>query len=97
MIYHVTRHSATGLAGSDNRESNETEEGRAASSTTEAILAFPLTENLEPVVKSQNMVAFLPVRQGDFKVRSLLTATRKAVLICEPQFIIQTDFNTSST
>lgn len=96
LIYHVTRHSATGLAGSDNRESQETEEGRAASSTAEVILAFPLTENFEPVVESQHMFAFLPVRQGDFKVKSPLTATRKAVLIREPQFIIQADFDTSA-
>lgn len=69
-IYHVTKHSATGLAGSNNREAQETEEGRVASSTAEVVLAFPLSEDFEPVVEFQHVFAFLPVRQGDFKVGS---------------------------
>ncbi|SPN99278.1 uncharacterized protein DNG_02315 [Cephalotrichum gorgonifer] len=65
-IYHVTRHTAIGIAKSDNRK-NLTEADGEASSTAEIVLAFPLTATLEPLVKPQHLFAFLPVREGNFK------------------------------
>ncbi|KAK3331475.1 hypothetical protein B0H66DRAFT_487633 [Apodospora peruviana] len=64
--YHVTRHTATNLSPSDNRELPDTEEGRRASSSAEVVLAFPLTEDAEPLCEKQQVYAFLPVRQTNF-------------------------------
>ncbi|KAK5994783.1 Protein NO VEIN-like protein [Cladobotryum mycophilum] len=65
-IYHVTKHTATGLSKSDNREVPETDEARRTSSRAEVILAFPLTSDLKPVVANQDIFAFLPVRESNF-------------------------------
>lgn len=63
--YHVTKHTATGLAKSDNRD------GKIAvdiASKAEIVLAFQLTANSEPVDKKQQIFAFLPIRESDFRV-----------------------------
>ncbi|KAM7185751.1 hypothetical protein V8F20_011688 [Naviculisporaceae sp. PSN 640] len=59
--YHVTRHTASNLPPSNNRETSETE-----SATAEVVLAFPLTEEFIPLIEKQQVFAFLPVRMSDF-------------------------------
>lgn len=63
--YHVTKHTATGLARSDNRHEKIAAD---IASTAEVVLAFQLTENSEPVDKKQQLFAFLPLRNSDFRV-----------------------------
>ncbi|EEY19489.1 conserved hypothetical protein [Verticillium alfalfae VaMs.102] len=58
--YHVTRHMATNLSKSDNRDSaNNTE--------AEVVLAFPLTSDSQPLIEQQEIFAFLPIRESNFK------------------------------
>lgn len=70
QIYHITKHTATGLARSDNRELPDTNEARRIYSTAEVVLAFPLTITSKPLVtrKKQDLFAFLPLRKSDYKV-----------------------------
>lgn len=72
--YHVTRHMATDLARSDNREPPDTEEARRASSRAEVVLAFPLTSDAKPLIEQQDIFAFLPVRESSFKVSCIASA-----------------------
>ncbi|KAM0521538.1 hypothetical protein ACHAPW_006335 [Verticillium nonalfalfae] len=63
--YHVTRHMATNLSKSDNRDSaNNTE--------AEVVLAFPLTSDSQPLIEQQEIFAFLPIRESNFKFTSVL-------------------------
>lgn len=70
--YHVTRHVASDLSRSANRTVAGSDEARAGYSQAEIVLAFPLTANSQPLLKSQDLFAFLPVRRSDYKV-SLVT------------------------
>ncbi|KAK2046278.1 hypothetical protein LZ31DRAFT_593285 [Colletotrichum somersetense] len=65
--FHVTRVSATHLAKNDNRTYSETEEAVKAYSVSEVVVAFPLSETSAPIVESQEVFAFLPVRPAGFK------------------------------
>ncbi|KAF5723346.1 hypothetical protein FMUND_1980 [Fusarium mundagurra] len=80
QIYHITRLMATNLARSDNRELPDTEEAKNDSSKAEVVLAFPITENSEPLItqKNQDLFAFLPLRRSDYK------------------FLIHSDFDTNA-
>ncbi|KAF5638186.1 uncharacterized protein FTJAE_5432 [Fusarium tjaetaba] len=80
QIYHIARLMATNLALSDNREVPDTEEAKNDSSKAEVVLAFPITDNSEPLVtqKNQDLFAFLPLRRSDYK------------------FLIHTDFDTNA-
>jgi len=64
--YHVTKHVAENIPRSENRTYSD-EEGRADSST-EVVLAFPLTDEGTPIVENQDVFAFLPMRPMGFKV-----------------------------
>ncbi|KAI5460375.1 hypothetical protein BGZ63DRAFT_387163 [Mariannaea sp. PMI_226] len=81
QIYHITKQKATGLAGSDNREVPNTEDGRSSSSTAEVVLAFPLTSASLPLISrdNQDLFAFLPLRKSDYK------------------FLIHSDFDTNAS
>ncbi|KAF5228970.1 hypothetical protein FANTH_14368 [Fusarium anthophilum] len=80
QIYHITRLMATNLARSDNRELPDTEEAKNDSSKAEVVLAFPMTDNSEPLInqKNQDLFAFLPLRRSDYK------------------FLIHSDFDTNA-
>ncbi|KAF4494384.1 ATPase-like, ATP-binding domain [Fusarium agapanthi] len=80
QIYHITRQMATNLARSDNRELPDTEEAKNDSSKAEVVLAFPMTDNSEPLItqKNQDLFAFLPLRRSDYK------------------FLIHSDFDTNA-
>jgi len=67
QLYHVTRHTATDLPSSDNRVVDGSKHGSTAS---EVVLAFPLTTASQPSVSRQELFAFLPIRESDFKVSS---------------------------
>ncbi|KAI8670009.1 hypothetical protein NCS56_00804700 [Fusarium sp. Ph1] len=81
QIYHITKHTATGLAQSDNRELPDTDRAQGISSTAEVVLAFPVTSNFKPLVtqKNQDLFAFLPLRESNYK------------------FLIHSDFDTNAS
>ena len=64
--YHVTKHVAENIPRSENRTYSEEEE--RANSSTEVVLAFPLSEDGTPIVENQDVFAFLPMRPMGFKV-----------------------------
>ncbi|CZR37438.1 uncharacterized protein FPRO_02302 [Fusarium proliferatum ET1] len=80
QIYHITRQMATNLARSDNRELPDTKEAKNDSSKAEVVLAFPITDNSEPLItqRNQDLFAFLPLRRSDYK------------------FLIHSDFDTNA-
>ncbi|KAL8345646.1 hypothetical protein RB601_005608 [Gaeumannomyces tritici] len=65
--FHVTRHMASNLSRSQNRELSGPEEKSRAFSEAEVVLAFPLTGCSAPVVGRQEIFAFLPVEDSTFK------------------------------
>lgn len=66
--FHVTKSIATNLAKNENRDYSDAEENVMAYSTAEVLLAFPLTESSIPIIESQELFAFLPVRKVGFMV-----------------------------
>lgn len=73
QIYHITTLKTHGLARSDNRDLPNTDNTQTISTSAEVVLAFPLTEEFEPLVntkRKKEIFAFLPVRESDYKVRS---------------------------
>ncbi|KAF5001525.1 hypothetical protein FGRMN_996 [Fusarium graminum] len=80
QVYHITRQMATNLARSDNRELSDTEEAKGSSSKAEVVLAFPITDDSEPLItrRNQDLFAFLPLRRSDYK------------------FLIHSDFDTNA-
>ena len=62
----VASHTAQNLAKNDNRDYSDLEEENKAYSTAEAVVAFPLDASAEPIVESQHLFAFMPVRQVGF-------------------------------
>ncbi|CZR62635.1 uncharacterized protein PAC_12532 [Phialocephala subalpina] len=80
MSYKIITHSVTGLPE---------EPKRPGSSVSEILLAFPLDESNEPLISSQKVYAFLPIRDYGFKSqeRSFQTrdraAQRREMEICE--------------
>jgi hypothetical protein len=71
--YHVTKHVAKNIPKSENRTYSD-EQDRADSST-EVVLAFPLSESGTPIVENQDVFAFLPMRPMGFKVSESLSVT----------------------
>ncbi|KAH9997392.1 hypothetical protein F4779DRAFT_606565 [Xylariaceae sp. FL0662B] len=65
--YHVTKYVARNLPRSEIRTYTETEEAARVWSTSQVVLAFPVDEESEPVIKSQDIFAFLPIRTMGFK------------------------------
>lgn len=96
--YHVTRHMATGLSKSDNREPPTTDEAKRAASIAEVILAFPLTSDSEPVLEQQEIFAFLPVRESSFKVSMVKYAQKELVqIVCSLTSKYSSSYNLTST
>lgn len=100
--YHVTRNTASNISRSTNREVSNTEGSDQAFSTAEVILAFPLTDDSQPITETgkQQLFAFLPVRMSDFKVISMSASRQRNSSILLTfylfKFIIQSDFDTSA-
>jgi hypothetical protein len=68
QYYHVTTAKATGLAPNENRDYSKEEHEQQAYSTADIILAFPVTEQSVPIIQSQQLFAFLPIRKVGFNV-----------------------------
>lgn len=66
--YHVTTHTAAGLARSDNRTYSQAEEATRAYSKANVVLAFPLSDSSVPIIEQQEVFAFLPIRPVGFNV-----------------------------
>ena len=66
--YHVTKHTAENLAPNENRKYSDEELQGRLYSRSEVMLAFPLTEQSEPIIEKQQLYAFLPVRREGFDV-----------------------------
>lgn len=64
--FHVTTHEATNLAKNDNRSYSASEETSHAYSKSQIVLAFPLSEASNPIIKPQDVFVFLPVRSAGF-------------------------------
>jgi hypothetical protein len=69
--YHVTRHNATNLNRSEGRQLSAIDGAASSSSSAEVVLAFPLTDDSKPLLDSQDIFAFLPIRETAFKVGEL--------------------------
>lgn len=68
LRFHVTSHLAQNLAKNQNRTYTEAEEKTQAYSTAKVVVAFPFDDNNEPVIESQELFAFMPVRKVGFNV-----------------------------
>jgi hypothetical protein len=67
--YHITKYVARGLPRDINRTYSQAEEVSQSWSVSEVVLAFPLDKtSSNPVVSSQHVFAFLPIRNVGFKV-----------------------------
>ncbi|XRM42034.1 hypothetical protein ABZX51_005272 [Aspergillus tubingensis] len=64
--YHLTKYIAHGLPRSENRTYTDEEERTLAYSRADIILAFPVSQDSVPVIKPQDVFAFLPVRSMGF-------------------------------
>jgi hypothetical protein len=96
--YHVNRYTAHNIPKSENKTYSESAGTPSSVSTTEIILAFPLDRNSAPIVQTQQIFAFLPIRDMGFKVASiafprLVRVVRKANHV---QFLIHSDFVTQA-
>lgn len=60
--YHVTTHQATNVPRHQNRTYSN-----GAPSTSQVVLAFPLTETSVPIIEPQDVFVYLPVRPMGFK------------------------------
>lgn len=67
-MYHVTEHTVKNLAKNDNRTYSDHEERSKAYSTSNVLLGFPLTSESVPIIKHQDVFAFLPIRPMGFSV-----------------------------
>jgi hypothetical protein len=68
QYYHVTKAQASGLGPNENRDYSAAEHARQVYSTADIILAFPLTAQSAPLIRSQQLFAFLPIRRVGFNV-----------------------------
>lgn len=67
-IYYVVTKDASGLAKHDNRSYTEEEERAKSYSNAKVLLAFPMTEDMIPVIEPQEVFAFLPLRRTGLPV-----------------------------
>ncbi|KFY37775.1 hypothetical protein V494_04632 [Pseudogymnoascus sp. VKM F-4513 (FW-928)] len=65
--YHVTNYQVTNLAKNESRVYSKEEEAKRVYSTSQIVLAFPLNKESIPIIETQNVFAFLPVRPVGFK------------------------------
>lgn len=68
-IYHVTKSSVDNLPKHDDRTYSEQEDRSRAYAKAQVILAFPISNASVPIVKPQDVFAFLPMRHMGFSVR----------------------------
>lgn len=70
QIYHITTRKAMGIEWSTGRSKPASSTAAAhAASSADVVLAFPLTDEYKPMcTESQQLFAFLPLRNHDYKV-----------------------------
>jgi hypothetical protein len=73
MSYRTTRYPVSSLPPDPKRP---------GSLESEILLAFPLNGSNEPMIASQNVYAFLPIRDYGFKVSCLVTLRCSSILTC---------------
>ena len=87
--FHVTRHEATNLSKNENRTYSEREEASQAYSKSEIVLAFPLSDDSVPIIKPQELFAFLPVRKVGFnfliQADFVTDANRQDIVVDSPR------------
>ncbi|CAH0043331.1 unnamed protein product [Clonostachys solani] len=64
--FFVVRHEAKNLQPNENRQYDAKETEKKAWSTSQVIVAFPLDKNSQPIIQSQELFAFMPVRRVGF-------------------------------
>ncbi|OJD13250.1 hypothetical protein AJ78_06272 [Emergomyces pasteurianus Ep9510] len=64
--YHIVKKTVFGLPKSENRTYTKAELSTNAFTTAEIVLAFPLTHDSIPIIESQEIFAFLPIRNMGF-------------------------------
>ncbi|KAG6368207.1 hypothetical protein INS49_002408 [Diaporthe citri] len=79
QIYHVTKHSVKSLPKHDDRTYSEEEGHKRAYAGAEIILAFPISDASVPVIKPQDVFAFLPMRHMGF------SANRQDIVATSPR------------
>lgn len=69
--YHTTRLTAHDIPRSENRQYTDAEIATGAYAQTDIIVAFPLTHDSTPIIESQDVFAFLPIRNMGLPVSNL--------------------------
>jgi hypothetical protein len=72
--FHITNYTARNLSKSENRDLSEAELANRTYATSEIVLAFPVTEQMVPIIDPQEVSAFLPIRRMGFSVSTLLSS-----------------------
>ena len=88
-LFHLCTYQATNLAKNENRTYSDQEHSSRAWSTSQIVLAFPLTDNEIPIVEPQKLFVFMPVAfvgmnfiiQADF----VTDANRQSVVADSPR------------
>lgn len=81
QYYLTVKHTVTGLAKSENRTYSESEKASQDYSSSDVLLAFPVTAELHPLIDNQWIFAFFRVQQLGFKVSSHRRSRRKCSLL----------------
>ncbi|KAF4973514.1 hypothetical protein FSARC_211 [Fusarium sarcochroum] len=83
--YFIAKRRVCNLSKNENRTYSEYEEQQKAYSTADVVLAFPLSPNSVPTIKSQKVFAFLPVKTAGFSflIQSdfMTNASREGIVI----------------
>ncbi|EFW99767.1 hypothetical protein CMQ_85 [Grosmannia clavigera kw1407] len=64
--FYVVTHQATDLTMNENRTYSEAEKASGAYTTSQVVLAFPLSAESTPILEEQDLFVFLPVRKYGF-------------------------------
>lgn len=66
--YYIFKHTVGNLEKNENRTYEEYEEKTKAYASAEIVLGFPLTEESIPALEYQDIFAYLPMKQAEFRV-----------------------------
>lgn len=73
--YHIFKGTTSGLPQSENRTYTAAELSNKTYANADVVLAFPLTPDSVPIVETQDVFAFLPIRNMGFPVELLFLRT----------------------
>lgn len=90
QYYHVTKETLSGIPKSENRTYTEAGLADKADAQAEVVLAFPLTQDSNPIIEDQEVFAFLPIRRMGFPVEwpplSMLCSVNHAAVLDPVRF-----------